>query len=127
MLSVSSSWLIGYRLISLQNDLSDEGHDKPAQYTWRKKEQNSVHTWVDTEQPLPLQTPLKLYKKQLIKGERKEMEKWKREEEGGTQLMEGMECTYHDDSTWLLCCAHAHDGSHANSGALEIHPAEGEK
>lgn len=55
------------------------------------------------------------------------MEKWKRKVGGGTQLLNAMEFTYHDDSTWLLCRAHAHDGSHANGGALEIHPAEGEK
>lgn len=59
--------------------------------------------------------------------ERKEMEKWKRLVGGGTQLMKVMEFTYHDDATWLLCRAHAHDGSHANGGALEIHPTEGEK
>lgn len=41
--------------------------------------------------------------------------------------MKIMACTYHHDSAWLLCRAHAHDGSHANGGALEIHPAEGEK
>lgn len=33
--------------------------------------------------------------------------------------------TYHDDPTGLFCCAHAHDGSHANGGPLEVHPAAG--
>lgn len=33
---------------------------------------------------------------------------------------------YHDDSSWLLRCAHTHDGCHTNSGSLEIHPTENE-
>lgn len=55
------------------------------------------------------------------------MEKWKRKAGGGTKLVEVVERTYHDDPTRLLCRAHAHDGGHANGGALEIHPAEGGK
>lgn len=35
--------------------------------------------------------------------------------------------TYHDDSSRLLCCAHTHDGCHANGGALEINPTTGQK
>lgn len=34
--------------------------------------------------------------------------------------------TYHDNSSRLLCCAHAHDRCHANGGALEIDPTRGE-
>lgn len=59
----------------------------------------------------------------------KKMEKRKRkvEERGRYSVDESYERTYHDDSAWLVCRAHAHDGSHTNGGALEIHPAEGEK
>lgn len=31
--------------------------------------------------------------------------------------------THHDDASRLLSCAHAHDGRHANGGALEVNPA----
>lgn len=32
--------------------------------------------------------------------------------------------THHDNASRLLNCAHAHDGRHANGGALEINPTE---
>lgn len=35
--------------------------------------------------------------------------------------------THHDDSSRLLCCAHAHDGCHTNGGALEVDPTKGKK
>ena len=30
---------------------------------------------------------------------------------------------HHDDASWLLRCAHAHDGCHADGGALEVDTA----
>ncbi len=31
--------------------------------------------------------------------------------------------THHDDASGLLYCTHAHDGGHADGGALEVNPA----
>lgn len=35
----------------------------------------------------------------------------------------GRSHTHHDNASGLLDCAHAHDGRHANGGALEVNPA----
>lgn len=35
--------------------------------------------------------------------------------------------THHDDSPGLLCCAHAHDGRHADGGSLEVDAAAEER
>lgn len=77
--------------------------------------QNSVHPWTDPK-----------HNRQNM-GEEKDGEMEAEVRGRGTQPVKVVACTYHDDSTWLLCSAHAHDGSHANGGALEIHPAGAKK
>lgn len=42
---------------------------------------------------------------------------------GGGLKAAGRLYTHHDDASGLLDCAHAHDGRHANGGALEVNPA----
>lgn len=32
--------------------------------------------------------------------------------------------THHDDASWLFRSAHAHNGSHADGGALKVNPTE---
>lgn len=44
------------------------------------------------------------------------------EEGGGTARAVRALYTHHDNASRLLNCAHAHDGRHANGGALEVNP-----
>lgn len=45
------------------------------------------------------------------------------EEGGGTVGAARRFYTHHDNASRLLNCAHAHNGRHANGGALEVDPA----
>lgn len=46
------------------------------------------------------------------------------EEGGGTVGAVRALHTHHDNTSRLLNCAHAHDGRHANGGALEVNPTD---
>lgn len=45
------------------------------------------------------------------------------DEGGGTVGAASRLYTHHDNASRLLSCAHAHDGRHANCGALEVYTA----
>lgn len=51
---------------------------------------------------------------------------WLQRAGGGSERQEDFN-TRHDDAARLLSCAHAHDGRHANGGALEVNPAAKDK
>lgn len=48
------------------------------------------------------------------------MQHWYKGEDGGVVGGGGRFSTHHDDASGLLHRAHAHDGRHADGGALEV-------